>query len=102
MKYIYITQEEVFWIFTQIIECILPVNFFSQMAGVMIDSTILNKMIQIYIPDLYQFLKVNNYEFFLTNVTYKWFLSLFSQNISENVFKFNLDLFSYLGCFIYR
>ena len=75
-------EEEVFWIFTQIIETVLPLNFYSEMAGLMIDVDILLCLMNKYFPDLIQFMDENFYLDYFKNILFQWFLSLFIQNFS--------------------
>jgi hypothetical protein len=72
-------------VFVQIVENILPLNYFSNMAGVMVDSAILTRLLQIYIPDLYKFFIDSGYELILNNIIFKWFASLYSNYLPENV-----------------
>jgi hypothetical protein len=83
MRYYPITQEEAFWVFVQIMEDILPINFYSELVGIMIDCTILNNMLSKYIPEIYEHLMNNGFELNMNNFIYKWFVSLFIQNFNE-------------------
>ncbi len=78
-------EEEVFWIFTQIIENILPLNFYSEMCGLMVDVDILLSLIGKYFPDLMIFLDQNLFLDYFKNILLQWFLSLFIQNFSYEV-----------------
>ncbi len=80
-------EEEVFWIFTQIIENILPLNFYSEMAGLMIDVDILIIIFQNYYPQLISFLDENFFLDYFKNILFQWFISLFIQNFSNEVIK---------------
>jgi hypothetical protein len=75
-------EEETFWVFTQILEDILPVNYFAELAGMIIDCSILIKLLKVYLPYFYIHLENVGYEVTLSNIIYKWFISLFIQNIS--------------------
>src|SRR5689334_14915698 len=48
----------------------------------MIDCTILIKLVKIYLPSLYHHLIEIGLELSLNNVLYKWFVSVFIQNLS--------------------
>lgn len=73
------------------------------MAGVMIDSAILNSMLQAYLPDLYNHFMSIGYELNLNNIIYRWFLSAFIQNIPYEVYIIsNIAKFDHLGCVIPR
>ena len=78
-------EEEVFWIFTQMIESILPLNFYSEMAGLMIDVDILLQLLGKYFPDLIVFLDQNFFLDFFKNIMFQWFVSLFVSNFTLEV-----------------
>ena len=78
-------EEEAFWTFTMMIETLLPQNYFINMVGVMIDCTLFTEMLKKTVPELSDYIKENGFEVMFTNLIYKWFLSLFSQSISESV-----------------
>ena len=80
LKFIPDDDEKVFWIFVQIIENILPLEFYSEMAGVMTSVDILLCLFkQMYIPDLLE--NLNDYVLiYLKNIIMQWFLSLFVIN----------------------
>jgi hypothetical protein len=76
-------EEEVFWIFTQILETVLPLNFYSEMAGLMIDVDILLCLISKYFPDLIAYMDEIFFLDYFKNILFQWFLSLFIQNFSH-------------------
>jgi hypothetical protein len=80
-------EEETFWVFTQIIESILPINFYSEMAGLIIDVDILLCLIAKYFPSFIMFLEQNDFflEYF-KNILMQMFVSLFTQNFSYEVY----------------
>ena len=49
------------------------------MAGVIVDSTILHKFIEVYLPDLVNYLTQIGCELNLDTIIFKWFVSLFVQ-----------------------
>jgi hypothetical protein len=55
------------------------------MVGAMIDTTILCKLIKAYMPELYKNIHDQGYELNLNNLVYKWFMSIYSQNVPEEV-----------------
>ena len=79
LKYIS-NEEKVFWLFTQVIEYILTIDFFSEMAGIMSDVDILVCMLkEKYCPDLINFLR-EDLLIYIKNILMQWFLSLFILN----------------------
>ena len=73
-------EEKVFWLFSQIIENILPIDFYSEMSGIMADVDILLCMIkEKYNPDLINYLR-EDFMIYIKNILMQWFLSLFILN----------------------
>jgi hypothetical protein len=67
------------------IEHILPINYYSELAGVMVDSAIIIKLIKVYLPILQNHLNDLGYEMSLNNLIYKWLVSVFIQNLSNDL-----------------
>lgn len=67
------------------IECILPLNYYSDMAGIMIDGAILVKFLHSYIPEFNDSIIANGFELHLNNLIYTWLVSAFAQGIPDNV-----------------
>ena len=89
-------EEEAFWVFVQIIENYLPINYYSEMAGIIVDQYILNKLISIYLPDLNKLFQKLGFD--IAPITLQWFVSIFAQNLLlEVIFKLNLARTSHLG-----
>ena len=79
LKYIS-NEEKVFWLFTQVIEYILTIDFFSEMSGIMSDVDILVCMLkEKYCPDLINCLR-EDLLIYIKNILMQWFLSLFILN----------------------
>ena len=76
-------EEEAFWVFAQIIEHYLPINYYSEMAGIIVDQIILNKLISVYFPEVYSLL--DKLSFDLGPITLQWFVSIFAQNLNIEV-----------------
>ena len=45
-------EEDAFWIFVMLIESLLPIDYYSNMVGVLIDQKILYEIFSLRIPDL--------------------------------------------------
>ena len=71
--------------FTQIIETILPVEHYVEVVGVMTDCAILNQWIKESVPDVHKHLSSLGFEMIITNVLYKWFMSLFIQGMNKKI-----------------
>ena len=86
-------EEQAFWIFIQIIEKILPLIYYSDLAGIIIETTIIDTFISFYLKKFYNFLLDNGFKLSLNNFIHKWMVSLFAQALSpEMVYSF-LDFF---------
>jgi hypothetical protein len=79
-----LNEEDCFWLFCQIIENILPLNFYSEMAGLMIDTDILMCLLNSYFSDLMFYLEENFFIEYFKNILLQWFISLFIQNFNFN------------------
>ena len=71
-------EENAFWIFTQIIENILPINYYYDSVGII---TLMNHF------------KKNKFELLIKNILYKWLICLFSQNIKDELLFLIWDIF---------
>ena len=78
-------EEKVFWLFTQIIELILPLNYYSQLSGVITDTSLISILLEKYLPDLYNFFTNNNFELTVNNFIHKWLVCLFTQGFNEEM-----------------
>jgi len=78
-------EEKVFWIFSQIIELILPLNYYSQLSGVITDTSLISILLEKYLPDLYSFFTNNNFELTVNNFIHKWLVCLFTQSFNEEM-----------------
>ena len=86
-------EEQAFWLFIQIMEKILPIIYYSELVGIVIETTIVENLISLYFPELYKFIMDNNFNIPLRNFIHKWMVCLFTQTLSpEMVYSF-LDYF---------
>ena len=83
LKYLNGDEEKTFWIFVKIIENILSIDYYSEMAGVMsYVDILLCLMKEEYLKDLIN--NLDEYFFiYLKNIIMQWFLSLFILNFPE-------------------
>lgn len=79
--------------FTQIIEQLLPINYYCELAELMTDCTILTKLMEIYNSDVFNHLLEIQAEMYLSHAMYRWFMSIFIQNTSEVFWLTIWDLF---------
>ena len=76
-------EEEVFWVFAMLIETILPIDFYTHMAGVHTDTKLFSFYIKQYLPLISEKFESLNFDpmFFSVN----WFVCLFTDKLDENV-----------------
>ena len=77
-------EEDVFWIFVQIIENILPCEYYSELVGIMSDCSLCLELLKESNKKVMQ--KLEGFEVILNNLLYKWFISLFVENTSHDTF----------------
>lgn len=88
-----------FWIFTQIIEEILPLDFFNSFQGAMIDITIICKLLQKFLPTFFKKIKsINGEELIIRNIIMKLVLSLFTHIEKKEILETVWDCFFLEGC----
>ena len=78
-------EENAFWIFTQIIENILPINYYCDSVGIIIDNNILFKKLECFNKTLMNHFMKYKFELLIKNILYKWLICLFSQNIKDEL-----------------
>ena len=86
-------EEDAFWIFTQIIENILPINYFYDSIGLIIDNNILMDILKNTDKELMEHFTKYNFELLIKNILYKWLICLFSQNIKDELLFIIWDIF---------
>ena len=86
-------EEQAFWIFIQIIETILPIIYYSDLAGIIIDTTIIDAFLSFYLSNFYNYLVENSFQLSLSNFIHKWMVSLFTQALSPEMAYTFLDFF---------
>ena len=78
-------EESAFWVFVQVIEYILPINYFSEMSGLMVDIDLVITLLDNYFPKLIHHMDSNFLLDYFKNILIQWFVSLFIQNFNEEV-----------------
>jgi hypothetical protein len=77
-------EEDAFWMFVQILENILPCEYYSELVGIMGDCSLCLKILTESNKKV--MLKLKGFEVILNNLLYKWFISLFVENTSNDTF----------------
>jgi hypothetical protein len=92
-------EEHTFWVFYQIMEYFLPVYYYFDLTGIIIETTLVETMLPIYLPELHSFLEKNNFNMTISNFIHKWMVCIFTQTLKvEMVYTF-LDFFFLDGNF---
>lgn len=76
-------EEEAFWTLCMIIECLVPLDYYACMVGILVDQEVFKKLIYKTLPNLWNLLKKNNVDANLFTV--QWFVCMFSQNLEVEV-----------------
>ena len=77
-------EEDAFWLFVQIIENILPCEYYSELVVIMGYCSLCLRILTESNKKV--MLKIKNFEVILNNLLYKWFISLFIENTSHETF----------------
>jgi len=92
-------EEHTFWVFYQIMETFLRLNYYFDLTGIIIETTLIETMLPIYLPELHEFLEKNNFNMTISNFIHKWMVCIFTQTLKvEMVYTF-LDFFFLNGNF---
>ena len=86
-------EEQAFWLFIQIMEEILPITYYSELVGIVVETTMVENMLGLYFPELYKFIVDSNFNIPLRNFIHKWMVCLFTQNLSPEMVYTFLDFF---------
>ena len=83
------SEEQTFWLFIQIMEKILSIIYYSELVGIVVETTIVENLLSFYFPKLNEFFIENNFNVPLRNFIHKWMVCLFTQTLSpEMVYTF--------------
>ena len=91
-------EEQTFWLFFQIMECLVSLIYYADLTGIIIETTLIETLLPIYLPQLTDFLEKNNFNLTISNFIHKWMVCIFTQTLKiEMVYTF-LDFFFLDGC----
>jgi len=76
-------EEQAFWVFCQMLEGMLPIDYYTTMAGIIIDQKCFEQILISRYPELAEHLEENNYkcESFMT----QWFVCAFATTLNFEV-----------------
>ena len=91
-------EEQTFWLFYQIMECLVSLMYYADLTGIIVETTLIETLLPIYLPQLHEFLEKNNFNLTISNFIHKWMVCIFTQTLKiEMVYSF-LDFFFLDGC----
>ena len=77
-------DEKSLWIFSQLMETVLSVDYYSRMIGIHTDIDIVSCLLRdFYLPELIQKVKKSNGLLILSNTLLKWFVTLFIEHFPK-------------------
>ena len=89
-------EEQTFWLFLQIMENIVSLIYYADLQGIIIETTLIETLLPIYLPELVDFLEKNNFTLTISNFIHKWMVCIFTQTLKiEMVYTF-LDFFLWM------
>ena len=77
-------EQDCFWIFSHMIESIVPPDYYNSMTGVLTDDKVLEILIKIRLPRLWS--KINDMGISTSVFSIQWFVCLFTFNIHWDVY----------------
>ena len=86
-------EEKVFWLFVQIIENILSLINYQELAGIIVETTLIETLIAYYLPELNRFLLEKEFTITTSNFIHKWIVCLFSQTFKPEMVYTLYDFF---------
>ena len=86
-------EEYTFWVFYQIMEYFLSVYYYFDLTGIIIETTLIETMLPIYLPELHAFLEKNNFNMTISNFIHKWMVCIFTQTLKVDMVYTFLDFF---------
>ena len=91
-------EEQTFWLFFQIMEYLLSLMYYADLTGIIVETTLIETLLPIYLPQLHEFLEKNNFNLTISNFIHKWMVCIFTQTLKiEMVYSF-LDFYFLDGC----
>ncbi len=79
----YLNEEQVFWTMCSLIESILPLDYYSEMTGVLADQKLFSTLFKRTLPEMWGFLERLGVDPSL--ISLQWFICLFSYNLQPVV-----------------
>ena len=91
----YLNEEEAFWVFAQIIETILPIDYYCGMIGILVDQKVFELLLLENFPKLVAHMRKHGYH--LDMIAVEWLVTLFINVLNKETEKFVLTAFILKG-----
>lgn len=79
----YMNEEEAFWTLTMILETILPIDFYCNMVGALVDQQVFKQLARKFLNKLYYHLIDIGFDPSL--LSFQWFVCFFTHNLTPSV-----------------
>jgi hypothetical protein len=90
----YMNEEEAFWTTAMILEITLPIDYYSNMIGVLIDQKVFFELLKKKLPDVVEHLiKI---QFDPSLLAFQWFVCFFTYNLPVEVIFTFFKLISFI------
>lgn len=91
----HLNEEQSFWVFTSICENLLPLDYYSDLLGILTEQKVFEILLQEKYPKLVQHMQNNQYQ--LDLIAFQWFVTLFSGSLMPETEIFILSAFFIKG-----
>ena len=89
------SEEEAFWTLCQVIEQYLPLEYYSNMLGAIVDQKVLQDLLEQYMPDISEHFAACDFN--LDLLSFQWLVCLYSGKLREDTVNTVWDLFFLQG-----
>ena len=86
-------EEQTFWLFLQILEKMVSLIYYADLTGIIIETTLIETLLPIYLPELHDYLEKNNFNLTISNFIHKWMVCIFTQTLKIQMVYTFLDFF---------
>lgn len=95
------SEEQAFWVLTQIVEQILPPDYYANLIGVLVDQKVVQRLMEEKLPRLCEtFDQFPEVRILLDQKIFKWLMVLFVGELSPTVETYVWDLFFIKGSIV--
>ena len=87
----FMNEVQSFWVFVSIAENILPLDYYSDMLGILVDQKVFEQLLREKYPKLVAHMSSCNYE--LDLIAFQWLVTLFFNSLKPDAMKFVFSAF---------